>query len=53
MMILSSGFFLHLLDGKREAIRNLVTHRSTPLLVALAVFALIQVEFAIVMLHLT
>jgi hypothetical protein len=53
MMILSSGFFVHLLDGKREAIRNLVTHRSIPLIVALAVFALIQVEFfAIVMLHL-
>jgi hypothetical protein len=54
MMILSSGFFLHLLYGKREAVRNLVANRSIPLVGTLAVFALIQVEFfSIVMLHLT
>jgi 4-amino-4-deoxy-L-arabinose transferase-like glycosyltransferase len=52
LMILSSGFFVYLLNGKGAALRNVMEHRTLTTTVALVAFALIQVEFFfIVMLH--
>jgi hypothetical protein len=52
LMILSSGFFVHLLNGKGAALRNVMERRNIPMMTSLVVFALIQVEFlSIVMLH--
>jgi len=52
LMILSSGLFVHVLQEKRAAVRNLVAQGRVPMVAALVIFAFIQVEFfSIVMLH--
>ena len=52
LMILSSGFFTHLLNEKKAAVRNVMKYRTVAVTIAVGVFALIQVEFlSIVMLH--
>jgi 4-amino-4-deoxy-L-arabinose transferase-like glycosyltransferase len=52
LMILSSGFFVHLVTGKSVSLRSIVTHRSALTTAAVVVFSFIQVEFlSIMMLH--
>jgi hypothetical protein len=52
LMILSSGFFVHILNGKGAALQSFIQHRTIPMIMALVAFVFIQVEFfSIVMLH--
>jgi hypothetical protein len=49
LMILSSGFFVHLIREKGSSVRNLIPHRNVPIMLALAAFSFIQVEFLSIM----
>jgi hypothetical protein len=49
LMILSSGFFVHLITRREVRLPSLAAHRNTLMTVALAAFAFIQVEFLTVM----
>src|SRR5262249_478236 len=52
LMMLSSGFFVHLLSRKGESLRNIVSNRSALVTLTLVAFSFIQVEFlSIMMLH--
>jgi hypothetical protein len=52
LMILSSGFFVHLVTGRGVSARRIMTHQSTLATASLVAFSFIQVEFlSIMMLH--